>query len=72
MRIKDFIKKPKENEIHDIVIEGIGKKGDRMGRIHNFVIFIMGCSDDIGEVVSVRITKVCEKIGFGTITNENI
>ena len=56
---KRFSKAPcpvKEGEEHEVSVEAVGRKGDGIARIENFVIFVPGAK--AGDKVKVRITGV--------------
>jgi 23S rRNA (uridine2552-2'-O)-methyltransferase len=52
----------KENQEIDIVIDDIGSRGDGIGRIEGYLIFVPGCK--IGERIRVRIRSVAEKFAL--------
>jgi len=47
----------------EITIEAVGSKGDGIGKIEGFVVFIPNCN--VGEKVKVRITDVRGKSAIG-------
>ncbi|MEM3507256.1 MAG: TRAM domain-containing protein [Candidatus Bathyarchaeia archaeon] len=56
---KRFSKAPcpvKEGEEHEVSVEAVGRKGDGIARIENFVIFVPGTK--AGDRVKVKITGV--------------
>ena len=55
----------KEGEEYDVTIEAVGRKGDGIARIENFVIFVPGAHE--GDKVRVRITGVGGNFATGTI-----
>lgn len=60
----NFAPKPvKEGDEIDLTIEAVGEKGDGIGKIQGFVIFVPGTSQ--GENVRVRITQVRGKSAVG-------
>lgn len=61
-----FGEKPvKEGEIYDVAIEGIGSKGDGIGKIQGFVIIVPSVKK--GDNVKVKITAVRGKVAFGQV-----
>ncbi|MEM3369625.1 MAG: TRAM domain-containing protein [Candidatus Micrarchaeia archaeon] len=60
----NFAPKPvKEGDEIDLTIEAVGEKGDGIGKIQGFVIFVPGTS--AGETCKVRITQVRGKSAVG-------
>lgn len=58
-----FGEKPvKEGTTYDLEIEGIGSKGDGIGKIQGFVIIVPGAKK--GEKVKVKINAVRGKVAF--------
>lgn len=55
----------REGEEHDIIIEGLGKEGDGIGKVNKFVIIVPGAQ--AGDELRVRITKVSRRVAFGEI-----
>jgi predicted RNA-binding protein with TRAM domain len=53
----------KEGDIIELLIEAVGAKGDGIGKIEGFVIFVPNCT--AGEKVKVRITQVRERNAVG-------
>jgi len=63
-RRRNFSPKPvKEGDEIDLVIEAIGEKGDGIGKVQGFVIFVPGTN--AGETVKVRITQIRGKSAIG-------
>jgi predicted RNA-binding protein with TRAM domain len=59
-----FMPKPvKVGDEVEITIEAVGSKGDGIGKIEGFVVFIPNCN--VGEKVKVRITDVRGKSAIG-------
>src|SRR3989344_7398293 len=58
----------KEGDEIEIAIESVGEKGDGIGRVKGFVVFIPGAQQ--GQTIKVRITKVLKKFAFGEISGE--
>ena len=57
----------KVGDVVDLKIEAVGEKGDGIGKIKGFVIFVPGVKE--GEDVKVKITKVLKKVGFGEVVD---
>lgn len=52
-----------EGEIHTVVIEQMGNKGDKgMAKIEGYVIFVPDTK--VGDKVKVKITRVLPRFGF--------
>lgn len=54
--------------MYEAKIEDIGREGDGLARIQNFVIFVPGTK--VGDEVKVRITKVHRRMAFGEVVRE--
>ena len=60
----NFAPKPvKEGDEIDLTIEAVGEKGDGIGKIQGFVVFVPDTS--AGETCKVRITQVRGKSAIG-------
>jgi predicted RNA-binding protein with TRAM domain len=57
-----------EGKIYDAQIEDIGREGDGVARIQNFVVFVPGTR--VGDKVKVRITKIGRRMAFGEVVKE--
>jgi predicted RNA-binding protein with TRAM domain len=57
-----------EGKVYDAKIEDIGREGDGLARIQNFVVFVPGTK--VGEEIKVRITKVHRRMAFGEVVKE--
>lgn len=55
----------KAGEVHDVVIESLGAKGDGIAKIDGFVVIVPGTEK--GQSVRVRINAVREKVSFGEV-----
>jgi len=61
---KPFLPKPvKEGDEVDITIEAVGSKGDGIGKIEGFVVFVPGVQ--AGETIKVRIKEVRGRSAIG-------
>lgn len=58
----------KEGEEFNVEIESIGKSGDGIAKIQNFVIFIKDTQK--GDKIKVRITKVMKSYSFGEVVEK--
>ncbi|MFO7991422.1 MAG: TRAM domain-containing protein [Thermoplasmata archaeon] len=58
----------KEGETYDVTIEDIGKEGDGVAKIENFVVFIPDTK--VGDEVEIKITKVLRTLAFGEVVGE--
>ncbi len=57
-----------EGKVYEAKIEDIGREGDGLARIQNFVVFVPGTK--IGDQVKVKITKVHRRMAFGEVVKE--
>lgn len=57
-----------EGKVYEAKIEDIGREGDGIARIQNFVIFVPGTK--IGDQVKIRITRIGRRMGFGEVVRE--
>ena len=57
-----------EGKVYEAKIEDIGREGDGLARIQNFVVFVPGTK--VGDEVKVRITKVHRRMAFGEVVRE--
>ncbi len=57
-----------EGKVYEAKIEDIGREGDGLARIQNFVVFVPGTK--IGDQVKIRITKVHRRMAFGEVIRE--
>ena len=55
----------KEGEIYDVVIEGIGEKGDGIARVEGYVIVVPGVQK--GDSVAVKVTAIRGRVSFGEV-----
>jgi len=64
--------KPPVNEGQEIELEIMSKgaKGDPIGKVDGYTIFVQG-DVNIGEKVNVRITKTLDKFGFAEIIGDS-
>jgi len=57
-----------EGETYDVKIEDIGKEGDGVAKIENFVVFVPDTK--VGDEVSIEITKVLRTMAFGEVVGQ--
>ncbi len=57
-----------EGKVYDAKIDDIGREGDGIARIENFVIFVPGTK--VGDQVKIRITKVLRRMAIGEVVKE--
>jgi len=53
----------KEGDEIELTIEAVGAKGDGIGKIEGFVVFVPNCT--AGEKIKVRIVQVRGRSGIG-------
>ncbi|TGC09222.1 TRAM domain-containing protein [Methanolobus halotolerans] len=52
-------------ESYEVTIEDIAREGDGIARVNGFVIFVPGTQ--VGDEVTVKVTKVMRKFAFGEV-----
>ena len=55
-------------KIYEAKIEDMGREGDGLARIENFVVFVPGTK--VGDQVKIRITKVLRRMAIGEVVKE--
>ena len=55
----------KEGEEYEVIVEGIGAKGDGIARYNGYVIVVPGVEK--GDKVKVKVDAVRGKVSFGTV-----
>jgi len=58
-----------EGDIVDVRIEGIGDKGDGIGRVEGFVLIVPGTRE--GDEVKVKVNKVIKNMGFAEVVERS-
>ena len=58
----------KEGDVIDVFISDVGKKGDGIGKMMDFIVIVPGTVK--GTTVRVKITNVSAKTAFGALTTE--
>ena len=57
-----------EGETYDVTIEDIGKEGDGVAKIENFVVFVPDTK--VGDEVKIEINKVLQTMAFGEVVEK--
>jgi len=57
-----------EGKVYEAKIEDMGREGDGLARIQNFVVFVPGTK--VGDQVKVRITRVHRRMAFAEVVHE--
>ena len=57
-----------EGKVYTVKIEDMGREGDGLASIENFVVFVAGTK--VGDQVKVRITKVLRRMAIGEVVRE--
>lgn len=60
----------KIGDVIDLEIESIGEKGDGVGKINGFVVFVKDVNQ--GDNVKVKITNIMRKFAVGEKTDEEV
>lgn len=55
-------------EIYDLFIHDVGKKGDGIGKIQDYLVIVPGTVK--GTTIRAKITNISGKTAFGTVTQE--
>ncbi|MFP4001007.1 MAG: TRAM domain-containing protein [Thermoplasmata archaeon] len=58
-----------EGETYEVKIEDIGKEGDGVAKIDDFVIFVP--DTDVGDEVEIKITRVLRTLAFGEVVDRD-
>lgn len=58
----------KAGDIIELSIDDIGRKGDGMGKYHDYIVIVPGTAR--GAQVNVKITNISSRTAFGNVTNE--
>lgn len=54
-----------EGKVYDVKIMDVGREGDGIARIENFVVFVPGTK--VGDQVKIKITKVLRRVAFAEV-----
>lgn len=57
-----------EGKVYDVKIDDLGREGDGIARIENFVVFVAGTK--VGDQVKIRITKVLRRMALAEVVKE--
>ncbi|MFQ5837187.1 MAG: TRAM domain-containing protein [Thermoplasmata archaeon] len=57
-----------EGKVYEATIEDLGREGDGLARIENFVVFVPGTK--IGDRVKIKITRVLRRMAFGEVVED--
>ena len=52
----------------DVKVEAVGEKGDGIGKVSGFVIFVPGT--EVGKTYKIRVTRVLQKVAFAEVIGE--
>jgi len=58
----------KEGDVHDLKIESLGREGDGIAKVKNFVVIVP--NTQVNDFVKIRITKVARRVAFGEVIGE--
>ncbi len=58
----------KAGDVIELSIDDIGRKGDGMGKYHDYIVIVPGTAR--GSQVNVKITNISSRTAFGNVTNE--
>lgn len=67
--IKSDMNAVQTGEIYDLFIHDVGKKGDGLGKIADYMVIVPGTVK--GTNIRVKITNISGKTAFGTVTQES-
>jgi translation initiation factor aIF-2, beta subunit, putative len=67
--IKSDANAVKEGEIYEVFIHDVGRKGDGVGKIQDYLVIIPGTVK--GTTVKAKITNISGKTAFGAVTQES-
>ncbi|GEM_PF-596309 len=59
-----------EGEKYKVKIEDIGKEGDGVAKVENFVVFVP--DTDVGDKVEIEITRVLRTLAFGEVVERDV
>ena len=57
-----------EGKVYECEIEDLGREGDGMTRINNFVVFVPNTT--VGQKVKIKIVRVMRRVAFGEVVSE--
>ncbi len=56
------------NKVYEVMIQDVGKKGDGIAKIDDFIIYVPGTAK--GSIVKIKVTKVMGKMAFAVLHTE--
>lgn len=59
-----------EGETYKVKIEDIGKEGDGVAKVENFVVFVP--DTEVGDEVEIEITRVLRTLAFGEVVDRDV
>lgn len=57
-----------EGKVYEAKVVDMGREGDGLCRIQNFVVFVPGVK--VGDTVKFRVTRVLKRVAFGEVVRE--
>lgn len=57
-----------EGKIYECEIEDLGREGDGLARINNFVVFVPNTT--VGQKVKIKIVRVMRRVAFGEVVSD--
>lgn len=57
-----------QGQEYDVEIESVGEKGDGIGRVKGFVLFVANTKK--GDLVKVKVNKVLKNVGFAEVVKK--
>lgn len=55
----------REGEQYDVQIESLGREGDGIAKVENFVVIVPNTK--VGDNIKIRVTKVSRRVAFGEV-----
>ena len=55
----------REGEQYDVRIESLGREGDGIAKVENFVVIVPNTK--VGDNIKIRVTKVSRRVAFGEV-----
>jgi len=55
----------REGELYDVRIESLGREGDGIAKVENFVVIVP--NTQVGDNIKIRVTKVSRRVAFGEV-----
>ena len=57
-----------EGKVYEAKVVDMGREGDGLCRVENFVVFVPGVK--VGETVKFRVTRVLKRVAFGEVVRD--